>query len=282
MRIAGRLLAARLRQFDRVPLGLTGAPKMQLNAEQMRSLPHCFATIADPRCAQGRRHRLPVVLGLAAGAILCGMRGYKAIADWADGLGQPARQRFGCRRENGRSVVPSEFVIRDCLVRIEPGALDQALNAWNQSGATRDEALAMDGKTMKNAVDETGHATHILSVIGHDSGCCLAQKKVGTLPIAGSDELKQTNEIGMAIPLLAACEIAGKDITADALLTQRTLADYLVGRGAHYHFTVKGNQPTLQQDAAAFFKMSRSSFRIDTSRRSRFSSSYRCSEFTDS
>jgi predicted transposase YbfD/YdcC len=78
-------------------------------------------------------------------------------------------------------------------------------------------------------------------------------KKVGTLPIAGSDELKQTNEIGMAIPLLAACDLAGKDITADALLTQRTLADYLVDRDAHYHFTVKGNQPTLQRDIALHF-----------------------------
>ena len=78
-------------------------------------------------------------------------------------------------------------------------------------------------------------------------------KKVGTLPIAGGDELKQTNEIGMAIPLLAACDLAGKDITADALLTQRTLADYLVGRGAHYHFTVKGNQATLERDIALHF-----------------------------
>jgi predicted transposase YbfD/YdcC len=78
-------------------------------------------------------------------------------------------------------------------------------------------------------------------------------KKVGTLPIAGSDELKQTNEIGMAIPLLAACDLAGKDITADALLTQRALANYLVGRGAHYHFTVKSNQATLERDIALHF-----------------------------
>lgn len=79
-------------------------------------------------------------------------------------------------------------------------------------------------------------------------------KKVGTLPHAGRDELKQTNEIGMAIPLLAACDLAGKDITADALLTQCRLADFLVGRDdAHYHFTVKGNQPTLQRDIALHF-----------------------------
>ncbi|MCI0653926.1 MAG: transposase family protein, partial [Methylococcaceae bacterium] len=90
---------------------------------------------------------LPVVPGIAAGAVLCGMRGYKAIADWADGLGQKARERFGCRRENGHYVVPGEFVIRDCLVRIEPGALDRALNAWNQARGADDDALAMDGKT---------------------------------------------------------------------------------------------------------------------------------------
>jgi predicted transposase YbfD/YdcC len=59
----------------------------------------------------------------------------------------------------------------------------------------------------------------------------------------------------MAIPLLDALDITGKDISADALLTQRELARYLVEqRQAHYHFTVKGNQPTLLQDIALFFQ----------------------------
>ena len=162
---------------DRDRLQLTGAPKIMLNAEQMRQLPQCFKTIADPRRSQGRRHRLSVVLGIAAGATLCGMRGYKAMSDWADALGQKARERFDCRRENGRYVVPSEYVIRDCLVRIEPGTLDRAINTWNQAWGAQDEALAMDGKTMKNAVDETGRQTHIMSVVGHESKRCYAQKK---------------------------------------------------------------------------------------------------------
>ena len=69
---------------------------------------------------------------------------------------------------------------------------------------------------------------------------------MGTLPVEGREEVKRTNEIKMAIPLLEAIEIAGKDITADALLTQRKLAEYLVEkRQAHYYFTVKGNQPGL-------------------------------------
>ena len=53
--------------------------------------------------------------------------------------------------------------------------------------------------------------------------------------------------------MLDAIDIAGLDITADSLLTQRDLANYLVQRGAHYHFTVKGNQPTLQEDIRVLF-----------------------------
>jgi predicted transposase YbfD/YdcC len=80
-------------------------------------------------------------------------------------------------------------------------------------------------------------------------------KKVGALPVEDSEEVKRTNEIKMAIPLLDAIDIEGKDVSADALLTQRKLAEYLVAdRKAHYHFTVKGNQPTLLQDLELYFK----------------------------
>lgn len=57
-----------------------------------------------------------------------------------------------------------------------------------------------------------------MGVVGH-------QTQVGTLPVDGNpDETKQTNEIKMAIPLLDASDIQGKNITADALLTQREFA----------------------------------------------------------
>ncbi|MBK7237779.1 MAG: DUF4338 domain-containing protein [Sterolibacteriaceae bacterium] len=182
VRALHRAARAQLTHPERNHLQLTGAPKLMLSAEQMRALPLCFTTVTDPRRRQGRRHRLPVVLGIAAGAILCGMRGYKAAHDWAESLGQKARERFGCRREKGRYVVPSEFVIRDCLVRIEPDTLDRALNVWNQAWAKDDRALAMDGKVMKNAIDAQGYQTHILSVIGHESNTCHTQKKSGHCP----------------------------------------------------------------------------------------------------
>lgn len=59
----------------------------------------------------------------------------------------------------------------------------------------------------------------------------------------------------MAIPLLEAIDIEGKIISGDALLTQRRLAQYLVeDRQAHYHFTVKGNQPQLLEDLTFYFQ----------------------------
>jgi len=78
---------------------------------------------------------------------------------------------------------------------------------------------------------------------------------VGTLPVKDHEDTKRTNENKMAIPLLDTVDIEGKDVTADALLTQRKIAEYLVTeRHAHYHFTVKGNQKSLLEDVAFWFE----------------------------
>jgi predicted transposase YbfD/YdcC len=58
----------------------------------------------------------------------------------------------------------------------------------------------------------------------------------------------------MVIPLLDGLDLKDKDISADALHTQRKFADYLVvKRQAHYHFTVKANQATLLEDLILIF-----------------------------
>jgi hypothetical protein len=154
-----------------------GGVKMMLTADQMRSLPEFFTDIPDPRRAAGRRHRLSTVLAIAAGATLCGMRGYRAISDWAKSLGPKARERFECRKVQGKFIVPSEYIIRDILIRVEPDHLDRGLQRWNEAYAGADESLAIDGKTMCNATDEQGRKTHIMSVIGHESKTCHTQKK---------------------------------------------------------------------------------------------------------
>jgi hypothetical protein len=159
------------------PAYRTGGPRIMLSAQQMESLPYFFKKIPDPRRPQGRRHQLSTVLAIAAGATLCGMCGYLAISDWAKGLGQKARQRFGCRYQDKRHIVPSLSIIRDVLIRVDPVHLDRALQHWNQAYGQEDESLAIDGKTMCNAIDDQGYQTHIMSAIGHQSKTCYTQKK---------------------------------------------------------------------------------------------------------
>jgi hypothetical protein len=159
------------------PAYRTGGTKIMLRAQQMESLPVFFSDIPDPRRAQGQRHSLSSVLAIAAGATLCGMRGYLAISDWAKSLGQKARERFGCRYQNKRYLVPSLNTIRDVLIRVDPVHLDRSLQRWNEVYGQQDESLAIDGKTMCNAIDDQGRQTHIMSVIGHQSKACYTQKK---------------------------------------------------------------------------------------------------------
>jgi predicted transposase YbfD/YdcC len=52
---------------------------------------------------------------------------------------------------------------------------------------------------------------------------------------------------------LNSIDIKGKNITSDALLTQRTFGAYLNKRGAFYFFTVKKNQKTLYEDIDLHF-----------------------------
>ena len=58
----------------------------------------------------------------------------------------------------------------------------------------------------------------------------------------------------MVVPLLRPLDLDGMTITADALLTQRTIAKFLVEeKRAHYHFIVKANQKNLLEALATEF-----------------------------
>ena len=49
-------------------------------------------------------------------------------------------------------------------------------------------------------------------------------------------------------------DITGRTITADAMHTQVKSAKYVVSQGAHFHFSVKGNQPTLLEDVKTWYE----------------------------
>ena len=148
---------------------------------------------------------------------------------------------------NGAYERPSIYCLRNAIVKVAPDELDSALRAWFSAHGHDDASLAIDGKTMKGAVDEAGRQVHILGACGHETAIAWGQKK--TVLTGDDGETKRTNEIGVAIPLLDQLgDLAGKTVTADALLTQTAIASYLRKHDAHYMFVAKDNQKTLLED----------------------------------
>lgn len=50
--------------------------------------------------------------------------------------------------------MPSESILRDVLIRMDPLDLDQALQGWNAQYGVIDESLAIDGKTLCNTISK--------------------------------------------------------------------------------------------------------------------------------
>ena len=177
LRPLSRTARVRLRAADLDPRLRHGVPKMTLTAAQMRSLPEFFQHIDDPRRRQGRRHALPTVLALATAATLCGMRGYKAMSEWVNDLSPRVLQRFRVRRRDGQYRPPSLSAIRGLLIGVDPVQLDAALRAWHEAHGGGDSALAIDGKTLRGAIDDDGNRAHVLGIVGHDTKAPWGQKK---------------------------------------------------------------------------------------------------------
>ena len=190
----------------------------------------------DPRKARGIRHGIEVVLGIAVCAVLCGARSYRAIGDWAKALREKDLRRFGSRR----SKPPCESTIRRVLQSLEAEEFDGRIGSWLMGQQVlAGKAIAMDGKTLRGSRDKNQTAVHLLSAVIHKEGIVVAQQRVDV----------KTNEITQVQPLLDQTNLEGAVVTADALLTQKHIAEYLVTeKDAEYVFTVKGNQPTLRDD----------------------------------
>jgi hypothetical protein len=190
--------------------------------------------IVDPRKRRGVRHPIRSVLGVSVCAVLSGMRGFTAIAQWAQSLPRATRLRLGC----GQGKAPSEPTIRRVLQAVDVEQVDQRVGEWlTEREGLQGEAIAMDGKTLRGSGDGQDKPCHLLSAVLHGHGIVVAQRRV--------DE--KTNEIKVVQPLLEDLNIEGAVVTADALHTQRHEAQYLVrDKKADYMFTVKGNQPTLE------------------------------------
>ena len=208
-----------------------------------RPLKDVLAAISDPRQARGRRHSLVALLALVCVATLCGYRSYSAMAEWGRNYGREVLRALGF----SHPTPPCAATLHRVLRRLDPQAVEAALGRWAEEVLAalppvppQQEALALDGKTLRGSRKQGAPGTHLLSALAHRVGLTVAQEAVED----------KTNEIGAVQAVLDNLILAGRVVTVDALLTQRAVAQAIVERGGHYVLVAKDNQPHLRQDIA--------------------------------
>lgn len=218
-----------------------------MNTRRVPSLRDALADVADFRQAQGRRYQLLPVLLLCCVAMMCGCRSQAAIAEWGMNYGERWLARLGIRRRRG----PSQPTLHRIFRGIDCEQLEQAVTKWAEqvlrsyrSRGPALEGLALDGKTLCGSRFQGAEDAHLLSALSHRLGVVMAQ-------VAVSDH---ANEISHCDELLLAVVLQGRVITADALLTQRQVAQTILDRGGDYLLAVKENQPLLHEDIALVFE----------------------------
>ena len=107
----------------------------------------------------------------------------------------------------------------------------------------QDEALAIDGKTLRGQPEQGAPGVHLLSALSHRLGLTLAQHAVDD----------KTSEMFAIEDLLDILMLTGRVVTVDALHTQRFTAQTILDWDADYVMIVKDNHPEMLADIQLLF-----------------------------
>lgn len=177
--------------------------------------------LPDVRRGQGLEHPLGGVLALAVCAVLCGARSQYAVSQWGQDCGPEIRAALGLKRERG----PSGSTVHRIFRRLDHAAFEQVLGQWFATqGLQADEAIAIDGKTLRGIHGEEVPGVHLVAAFAHQTRTVLAQ----TATEGKGHELSGVKAVLAALPAWLLC---GHVVSGDALLAQRDLCRQIMAKG---------------------------------------------------
>jgi hypothetical protein len=212
------------------------------------TLLEALATVPDPRGRRGRSYALDAILALAVVALLCGFRGYRAMAQWGRlynhlaptlGFTRPTRDGRGYR-------TPCFRELSGIFAALDAAAVEEALRRWIAAQGLAElprRTVALDGRTARGSRRGAVPGAHLLAAYCREFEAVLAQLRV---PDA-------TNEHKTALELLKVIPLRGTVITGDAAFCRRDLCAAITAGGGDYVVTVEANQPTLREEIATGF-----------------------------
>lgn len=124
------------------------------------SLRAALQMLPDVRRGQGKVHPLEGMLALAVCALWCGCRSRYAISQWGHACAPAIREALGLRAERG----PSVATLHRALRRLDHAAFERVLGQWFAAqGLAPDDALAIDGKTLRGIHGEEIPGVHLVA-----------------------------------------------------------------------------------------------------------------------
>lgn len=216
---------------------------------QTMTLISLLKTIQDPRSRRGRRHQLWLLMFLSLLGDLCGYRGYRPLASFANDY----HQRW-CKLLNldpSTTPIPSHSTKRRVFLRVEAQSWVDAFNRWANTHVPHDLAhQAIDGKSIRATRSgdlQSGYDyASLVSAYSKTTGVVQLQlifnKKESEIPAARH----------LVSTLATLSRAAGSQpvcFSFDALHTQVETLALVEQQHCHYLVGLKPNQRTLYRKA---------------------------------
>ncbi len=214
------------------------------------SLLDIFASITDPRQAQGKVCGLAPVLMVSVLAVLSGATSYREVHGFIDSHLSRLNKAFGL----GWRKAPAYSSVRTILHGLDPMAVEKAFRAHAAAlmpagpddGMSR--AITVDGKTLRGSFDgfhdqHDQKAAHVLSAFAQDQAITLGH-------LATDDK---SNEIPAAQAFIKDLGLEDRLFTADAMHCQKTF-EAARQTGSHLLVQLKKNQHELFERVLAMTK----------------------------
>ena len=210
----------------------------------MNSFKTHFSDLEDPRVnLHNQLHSLEDILMLTILAVLSG------ADDWVEveAFGNAKLEWLKTFLEL-RNGIPSHDTLGRVIALLDPEQLRTGFARWvNSLAHSREEFVAIDGKTLRRAYEKDGRngAIHMVSAWGSQNHLVFGQVRTA----------EKSNEITAIPELLEKLNLRGCTVSIDAMGTQTAIVTKIIEGGGDYTLSLKDNQRAMHEQTKEFFEI---------------------------
>ena len=227
------------------PEGDLNPEKKEVREAELKSLHDYFSKQEDHRHQQGKRYSFAFLMTIIVCARLCGHYGFRKASMFGKSLTDAQLETLGAyySEKHGKHVAPCHGTYQHFLSKMDGDLLQKTLRTFFKDYSESNEAIAIDGKSMKAASKKSyeDHGSHTMNVCAFEqnTGIVLDQEPVQS----------KGGEMAALRAIIKRLHNTGRVYTMDALHSQHNTAKLCCEEGVEYVFTaIKGNQAKIKEE----------------------------------